>query len=52
MKIPKIPRARPTSPIRFITIALIADLLAETRVYQKLISKNEAKPTPSQPKNS
>jgi hypothetical protein len=30
---------------------LIADLLAWIRVCQKLISKNEAKPIPSQPKN-
>jgi len=32
-------------------IALIADLLACIRVCQKLISKKEAKPIPSHPKN-
>jgi hypothetical protein len=32
-------------------MAFIADLLACIRVCQKLISKNDAKPIPSQPKN-
>jgi hypothetical protein len=39
------------SPTRLTNIALSADLLAWIRVCQKLISKNEAKPIPSQPKN-
>jgi hypothetical protein len=30
----------------------MAALTAATRVFQKLISKNEHKPTPSQPKNN
>jgi hypothetical protein len=33
------------------SIALIADLLACILVYQKFISKYEANPIPSQPKN-
>jgi hypothetical protein len=40
------------SPIRLITIALIPALLADKRVDQKLISKKEHKPTPSQPINN
>ena len=50
-KIIQIPKARPTSPTRLTSIALIADLLAWMRVCQKLINKKEAKPIPSQPKN-
>jgi hypothetical protein len=46
-----IPKAKPISPTRLTSIALIADLDAWIRVCQKLISKNEAKPIPSQPKN-
>jgi hypothetical protein len=42
----------PTSPILFIKIALIADLLACTLVYQKFINKYEDKPTPSHPINN
>ena len=54
MKVKKeahIPNAKPTSPTRLTSIALIADLLAWILVCQKLINKNEAKPIPSQPKN-
>lgn len=40
------------SPIRFISMALIAALFACTLVNQKLINKYEDKPTPSQPKKS
>lgn len=47
----QIAKANPTSPTRFTIIALIADLLAWIRVCQKLISKKEAKPIPSHPKN-
>jgi hypothetical protein len=47
----QIPKAKPTSPIRLIIIALIADLLAWIRVCQKLINKKDAKPIPSHPKN-
>ena len=47
----KIPKARPKSPIRLTTIALIAALFACIRVNQKLISKYEHKPTPSHPTN-
>jgi len=39
------------SPKRFISTAFIADLLACTRVNQKLINKYEHNPTPSQPTN-
>jgi len=42
---------KPTSPTLFTSIAFIADLLAWIRVCQKLISKKEAKPIPSHPKN-
>ena len=51
-KIKQIPNARPQSPIRFITIALKADLFAKIRCDQKLINKYEDNPTPSQPKNN
>ena len=47
----QIPKAKPTSPTRLTSIALIADLLACILVCQKLINKNEASPIPSQPKN-
>jgi hypothetical protein len=43
---------KPRSPILFISIALIEDLLACTLVFQKLINKKEHKPIPSQPKKS
>jgi hypothetical protein len=46
-----IPKANPRSPTLFTSIALIADFPACILVYQKLISKNEASPIPSQPKN-
>ena len=47
----EIPIAKPTSPTRLTSIALIADLLAWILVCQKLISKKDAKPIPSHPKN-
>jgi hypothetical protein len=40
-----------TSAILFIIIAFNAALLANIRVYQKLINKYEHNPTPSQPIN-
>jgi hypothetical protein len=40
------------SLIRLTTRALIADLFACIRVYQKLINKYEHNPTPSQPRNN
>jgi len=46
-----IPINNPKSPILFINIAFIAALFAKTLEYQKLISKYEDKPTPSQPIN-
>jgi len=51
IKTQQIPKAKPMSPTRFTSIALIAAFPACIRVYQKPISKNEAKPIPSQPKN-
>ena len=50
-KILKIDKRIKKSPILFTSIAFIAALLAWIRVNQKLISKNEDKPTPSQPTN-
>ena len=47
-----IPSAKPKSPTRLVTKALIAASLAERFWNQKPISKYEATPTPSQPKNS
>jgi hypothetical protein len=47
-----IPRPKPQSPTRFIIKALTAARLAVIREYQKLMSKNEHRPTPSQPKNN
>ena len=41
----------PKSPIRLRILALIADLFAWIRAYQKLISRYEQRPTPSQPTN-
>ena len=52
LKITNIPNDKPTSPIRLIIIAFIADLLASNRVYQKLINKYEHNPTPSHPINN
>ena len=40
------------SPILFTNNACIAALFAWRRVYQKLISRYDANPTPSQPKKS
>ena len=48
----KMPSAKPKSPTRLTTKALIAAALADGRSYQKPISRYEARPTPSQPKNS
>ncbi len=52
LNITRIAKSKPKSPTRFTIIAFIAALLACIRVFQKLISKKEHKPTPSQPKNS
>jgi len=51
-KIKSMPKIKKTSAILFINIAFKAALIAKTLVYQKLINKNEHKPTPSQPKKS
>ena len=51
MNIKNIPINRPTSPTLFMAMALNAALPANTLVNQKLISKNEHKPTPSHPMN-
>src|SRR6478672_7213970 len=48
---PKMPRAKPKSPTRLTMKALMAAALAEGRVYQNPISRYDARPTPSQPKN-
>jgi len=50
-KIAQIAKTKPRSPTLLTSIAFIADLPACILLYQKLISKNEAKPIPSQPKN-
>jgi len=47
----KIASNRAKSPILFNNIALIAALLAWTRVNQKLIKRYDVTPTPSQPTN-
>ena len=44
------PRAKPKSPTRLTTKALIAAALADGRSYQQPISRYEQTPTPSQPK--
>lgn len=44
--------ANDTSPILFMTMAWIADLLASILVNQKPINKYEHKPTDSQPINN
>jgi hypothetical protein len=44
-------KTNPTSPTRLTSIALMADLEAWILVCQKLISKKEATPIPSHPKN-
>jgi hypothetical protein len=46
------PRIKAKSPTLLITNAFNAALFACKRVNQKLISKYEHKPTPSQPTNS
>ena len=51
-KTAKIPRANPKSPTRFTTKAFIAAACADSFLYQKPISKYEATPTPSHPKNN
>ncbi len=48
----KMPSAKPKSPTRLTMKALMAAALADGRSYQKPISRYEASPTPSQPKNS
>jgi hypothetical protein len=45
------PNARPKSPTRFTSIALIDDFPACIRLFQKPIKRKEAKPIPSQPRN-
>jgi hypothetical protein len=45
----KIARARPTSPTRFMMNAFFAAVAAAGRRYQKAMSRNDARPTPSQP---
>ena len=51
-KIKAKPVSRKTSPIRLTTIALIAALLANERVNQKLINAKLIIPTPSHPTNN
>jgi len=46
------PKLKLKSPILFTIIAFRAALLACILVYQKLINKYEAKPTPSHPTNN
>jgi hypothetical protein len=46
------PSNKNTSPILLTINALVAALAAWALVYQKLMSKYEQTPTPSQPKNS
>ena len=41
--------ARPTSPTRFMRNAFLPAVAAAGRVYQKEISRYDARPTPSQP---
>jgi len=47
----QIAKTSPKSPTLFTNIALIADLPACILVNQKLISRYDAKPIPSHPKN-
>src|SRR5204862_1723006 len=49
--VPKMPSEKPKSPTRLTTNALSAAALALGLWYQKPISRYEARPTPSQPKN-
>src|SRR5206468_363402 len=49
--VPKMPSEKPKSPIRLTTNALSAAAFADGLWYQKPISKYDASPTPSQPKN-
>ena len=51
MNTPKMPSTNPKSPTRLTTKALMAAALAEGFLYQKPISRYDARPTPSQPKN-
>lgn len=46
------PKVKAKSLIRLTINAFMADLFACSRVNQKLISKYEHNPTPSQPKNN
>ena len=48
-KIRKMAIIRPKSPMTLTTKALRAAATADGRVYQKPISRNEARPTPAQP---
>src|SRR5206468_10624499 len=50
-KVPKMPSEKPKSPMRLTKKAFKAAALAEGLWYQKPISKYDARPTPSQPKN-
>src|SRR5271169_6306937 len=51
-KIEKMPSAKPKSPTRLTTKALIAAAFADGRSYQNPINRYEHTPTPSQPKKS
>ena len=48
----KMPSAKPKSPTRFTMKAFMAASLADFLSNQKPISRYDARPTPSQPKNS
>ena len=50
-KVPKMPSEKLKSPTRLTTNALIAAALADGLWYQNPISRYEASPTPSHPKN-
>ena len=51
-QIPKMPSTKPKSPTRLTMKAFMAAALADGFWYQKPISRYDARPTPSQPKNS
>src|SRR5690349_13864616 len=51
LKIRKMASIRPKSPMTLTTKAFLAAATADGRVYQKPISRNEARPTPAQPAN-
>src|SRR5689334_578658 len=50
-KISPTPRERPMSPTRLTTNALVAARAADGRACQNPISRYDARPTPSQPRN-